>query len=79
MDANIIQDNNTAMTRKGITMRQKLINDPLKECLPVVVAFLDPSTRKIAVDGIRRQDAPSITSSYIIFPARRVSNRTISY
>ena len=44
----------------------------------VIVASFDPSSRKIAVDGIRRQDAPSITSSHIVLPARRVTNRTIS-
>ena len=44
----------------------------------VMVASFDPSTRKIAVDGIRRQDAPSITSSYIVLLARRVTKRTIS-
>ena len=78
MDANIIQVNNAAMARKGITVRQKLIHDPLQESLTIVVASFDPSTRKIAVDSIRRQDTLSITSSHIVLLAGSVTNRTIS-
>ena len=42
----------------------------------VMVASFDPSTRKIAVDGIRRQDAPSIASSHIVLLARKGTKRT---
>ena len=44
----------------------------------IIVISFNPCTRKIAVDGIRRQDAPSIASSLIVVPARTVTNRTIS-